>query len=78
MVFQQFNLFAHMRVLDNVTLGPVKVRGQSKQQAERRAREVLARVGVEDLEVAIALPHAPEFEYRLALRHGIALWIRVC
>jgi glutamate transport system ATP-binding protein len=48
MVFQQFNLFAHMRVLDNVTLGPVKVRGQSKQQAERRAREVLARVGVED------------------------------
>jgi glutamate transport system ATP-binding protein len=48
MVFQQFNLFAHMSVLDNVTLGPVKVRGQPRQQAERRARELLARVGVED------------------------------
>jgi glutamate transport system ATP-binding protein len=48
MVFQQFNLFAHMSVLDNVTLGPLKVRGQPKHQAERRARELLARVGVED------------------------------
>jgi len=48
MVFQQFNLFAHMSVLDNVTLGPLKVRGQPRQQADRRARELLARVGVED------------------------------
>jgi glutamate transport system ATP-binding protein len=48
MVFQQFNLFAHMSVLDNVTLGPIKVRGQPRQQAERRATELLARVGVED------------------------------
>jgi glutamate transport system ATP-binding protein len=48
MVFQQFNLFAHRSVLDNVTLGPVKVRGQSRREAERRARELLARVGVED------------------------------
>jgi glutamate transport system ATP-binding protein len=48
MVFQQFNLFAHMSVLDNVTLGPVKVRGQPRQEADRRARELLARVGVED------------------------------
>jgi glutamate transport system ATP-binding protein len=48
MVFQQFNLFAHMSVLDNVTLGPLKVRGQPRQQAEHRARELLARVGVED------------------------------
>jgi glutamate transport system ATP-binding protein len=48
MVFQQFNLFAHMSVLDNVTLGPLKVRGQPRQEADRRARELLARVGVED------------------------------
>jgi glutamate transport system ATP-binding protein len=47
-VFHQLNLFAHMSVLDNVTLGPLKVRGQSREQAERRARELLARVGVED------------------------------
>ena len=37
MVFQQFNLFAHKSVLDNVTLGPIKVRGQSRKEAERRA-----------------------------------------
>jgi glutamate transport system ATP-binding protein len=48
MVFQQFNLFAHKSVLDNVTLGPVTVRGQPRRQAELRARELLARVGVED------------------------------
>jgi glutamate transport system ATP-binding protein len=48
MVFQQFNLFAHKSVLDNVTLGPIRVRGRSRREAERRARELLARVGVED------------------------------
>ncbi len=46
MVFQSFNLFAHKTVLENVTLGPVKVRRQSKADAEKRARELLDRVGV--------------------------------
>ncbi|SDO43431.1 amino acid ABC transporter ATP-binding protein [Geodermatophilus sp. DSM 45219] len=46
MVFQSFNLFAHKTVLENVTLGPVKVRRQPKADAERRARELLDRVGV--------------------------------
>jgi len=46
MVFQSFNLFAHKTVLENVTLGPIKVRGQKKADAERRARELLERVGV--------------------------------
>jgi glutamate transport system ATP-binding protein len=46
MVFQSFNLFAHKTVLQNVTLGPVKVRGTSKAEAERRGRELLERVGV--------------------------------
>ncbi len=46
MVFQSFNLFAHKTVLDNVTLGPRKVRGQSKAQAEAHAMELLDRVGV--------------------------------
>ena len=48
MVFQSFNLFAHMTVLENVTLGPIKVRGKSKADAEKRARELLERVGVAD------------------------------
>jgi glutamate transport system ATP-binding protein len=46
MVFQQFNLFSHKTVLQNVTLGPIKVRGKSKQDAEKRGRELLDRVGV--------------------------------
>ncbi|CAN5639694.1 hypothetical protein BH11ACT8_BH11ACT8_05350 [soil metagenome] len=46
MVFQSFNLFAHKTILQNVTLGPIKVRKQSKADAEKRARELLDRVGV--------------------------------
>ncbi|MEU7637425.1 MULTISPECIES: amino acid ABC transporter ATP-binding protein [unclassified Streptomyces] len=46
MVFQSFNLFAHRTVLDNVALAPVKVRRQRRQDAERRARELLDRVGL--------------------------------
>ena len=48
MVFQSFNLFAHKTVLQNVTLGPIKVRGVRKADAERRARELLDRVGIGD------------------------------
>jgi glutamate transport system ATP-binding protein len=46
MVFQSFNLFAHKTILENVTLGPVKVRKMSKADAEKRAMELLERVGV--------------------------------
>ena len=48
MVFQQFNLFAHMTVLENVTLGPIKVRKESKAVAQQRAMELLDRVGIAD------------------------------
>ena len=47
MVFQSFNLFAHKTVLENVMLGPVKVRRQPVAKARERARELLTRVGVE-------------------------------
>jgi len=47
MVFQSFNLFAHKTVLENVTLGPIKVRNAKRADAEARARELLARVGVD-------------------------------
>jgi glutamate transport system ATP-binding protein len=46
MVFQSFNLFAHKTILENVTLGPIKVRKKSKAEAEAKARELLERVGV--------------------------------
>jgi glutamate transport system ATP-binding protein len=47
MVFQSFNLFAHKTIRDNVTLGPVKVRGLGKADAGRLADELLERVGVQ-------------------------------
>ena len=46
MVFQSFNLFAHMSILQNVTLGPIEVLGMKKDEAEARAMELLARVDV--------------------------------
>ncbi|MGC5040830.1 MULTISPECIES: amino acid ABC transporter ATP-binding protein [unclassified Streptomyces] len=48
MVFQAFNLFAHKTVLQNLSLGQVKVRGRKKEDADRRSRELLERVGVAD------------------------------
>jgi len=45
-VFQQFNLFPHLNVLQNVSLGPVKVTGASRTSAEARSRELLAKVGL--------------------------------
>ncbi|MFJ2028071.1 amino acid ABC transporter ATP-binding protein [Streptosporangium sp. NPDC087985] len=47
-VFQAFNLFPHMTVLDNITLAPRKVHGAGRRQAEEQARELLARFGLAD------------------------------
>ncbi|MFD7247804.1 amino acid ABC transporter ATP-binding protein [Streptomyces massasporeus] len=48
MVFQAFNLFAHKTVLQNLSLGQVKVRGRKREDADKRSRELLDRVGVAD------------------------------
>jgi glutamate transport system ATP-binding protein len=48
MVFQSFNLFAHKTILDNVTLAPLKVRKMNKGEAQKRAMELLERVGIVD------------------------------
>ncbi|MEU9981032.1 amino acid ABC transporter ATP-binding protein [Streptomyces sp. NPDC050856] len=48
MVFQSFNLFAHKTVLENLSLAPVKVRRRGKEDADRRSRELLDRVGLAD------------------------------
>ncbi len=48
MVFQSFNLFAHKTILQNVTLGPIKVRGVTKGEARERAMKLLVRVGIAD------------------------------
>jgi polar amino acid transport system ATP-binding protein len=54
-VFQQFNLFPHLRVIDNLTLPPRRIRKLSRAHADRRAHELLARVGLE--EKARQYPH---------------------
>ena len=48
MVFQGFNLFPHMTVLDNLTLAPIKVKGMEKAAAEDKARKLLETVGLAD------------------------------
>ncbi len=48
MVFQQFNLFPHMTVLDNITLAPRKLKGMSGEEAEKVAFQLLKRIGLED------------------------------
>ena len=48
MVFQQFNLFPHMTVLKNMTIGPMKLKGVSKEKAESKAMKLLERVGLAD------------------------------
>lgn len=58
MVFQQFNLFEHKRVIDNVALAPIEVLHEKKEVARKRALELLARVGVES--------QAEKFPYQLS------------
>lgn len=48
MVFQSFNLFAHKTIVENITLGPIKVKGMEKEDAEKEAMGLLKRVGLED------------------------------
>ena len=48
MVFQQFNLFPHMTILDNLTTAPVMLKKRTKQQAQEKALELLSRVGLAD------------------------------
>jgi polar amino acid transport system ATP-binding protein len=52
MVFQQFNLFRHLTILENITIGPRKVKKVSLEEANRTARELLAKVGLPDKEAS--------------------------
>ncbi|OUO32738.1 amino acid ABC transporter ATP-binding protein [Olsenella sp. An293] len=73
MVFQQFNLFAHMSVLDNVTLGPREVLGQQKEEAERYALELLGRVGVAEQAHKVPAQLSGGQQQRAAIARSLAM-----
>ena len=73
MVFQSFNLFAHKSVLDNITLGPLKARGVGKAEAERRARELLERVGLADKADAMPAQLSGGQQQRVAIARALAM-----
>jgi len=73
MVFQQFNLYPHLRVLDNLTLAPVRVRGLSRDQASGIARELLAKVGISEKETAYPAQLSGGQQQRVAIARALAM-----
>ena len=73
MVFQSFNLFAHKTVLQNVTLGPIEVLGMSKQDAEKRAMELLERVGVAEQANKVPAQLSGGQQQRVAIARSLAM-----
>jgi glutamate transport system ATP-binding protein len=73
MVFQSFNLFAHKSILDNVTLGPMKVRKKSKAEANQRAHELLTRVGVEAQSSKFPAQLSGGQQQRVAIARSLAM-----
>ncbi len=73
MVFQSFNLFAHKSVLDNVTLGPIKVRGVATAEARERGRALLERVGIGDKADAMPAQLSGGQQQRAAIARALAM-----
>jgi polar amino acid transport system ATP-binding protein len=73
MVFQQFNLFPHMTVLDNITLAPIKVKGQSEADAQKKAKELLKQVGLEDKADAYPASLSGGQQQRVAIARALAM-----
>lgn len=73
MVFQRFNLFPHLSVLDNVTIGPTKVKHQSPSEAKERAGDLLARVGLGDKVRAYPNQLSGGQQQRVAIARALAM-----
>lgn len=78
MVFQQFNLFAHMTVLQNVMLGPVDVLGVSKEEARERAMDLLSRVGVAEQADKVPAQLSGGQQQRVALARALIVEPKLC
>jgi ABC-type polar amino acid transport system ATPase subunit len=73
MVFQSFNLFPHMSALENIMLAPIKARGQSRMQAEKTARTLLARVGIPDKAANYPANLSGGQQQRVAIARALAM-----
>jgi polar amino acid transport system ATP-binding protein len=73
MVFQQFNLYPHMTVLENVTLAPIRVRGLARPEAERLAMELLAKVDIPDKAGAYPAQLSGGQQQRVAIARALAM-----
>ena len=73
MVFQQFNLFPHKTVLDNLTMAPIKLRGMSKKEAEALGMELLKRVGIGDKATVYPAMLSGGQQQRVAIARALAM-----
>ncbi|EQC58967.1 amino acid ABC transporter ATP-binding protein [Limosilactobacillus fermentum] len=73
MVFQGFNLFPNMTVLDNVTLAPIKVKGMDKEQAQKLGHQLLSEVGMDDKADAYPLSLSGGQKQRVAIARALAM-----
>lgn len=73
MVFQQFNLFPNMTVLENIILSPIKTKGIAKAEAEAKAKELLEKVGLPDKAQAYPQSLSGGQQQRIAIARGLAM-----
>lgn len=73
MVFQHFNLFPHMTILENMVLAPVKVKGMDRAEAEKKALELLDRVGLKDRADAYPIQLSGGQKQRVAIVRALAM-----
>ncbi|WP_271394781.1 amino acid ABC transporter ATP-binding protein [Neomicrococcus lactis] len=73
MVFQSFNLFAHKSILENVTLGPIKVKGMKKGEADKLALQLLERVGVANQKDKLPAQLSGGQQQRVAIARALAM-----
>jgi polar amino acid transport system ATP-binding protein len=73
MVFQHFNLFPHMTALENVTIGPIRVKGEDKATAVKRAKELLSRVGLAEKLAAYPRQLSGGQQQRVAIARALCM-----
>ena len=73
MVFQHFNLFPHMTILKNMTIGPMKLQGKTKEEAEEKAMQLLKRVGLENRADAYPYQLSGGQKQRIAIVRALAM-----